>query len=489
MANNEEISTTGPPSDLLVGEEAPMVEFPDPLTVRYSWSKPNPFFLPALARAAPLFIYQPAHYLKQFHASYADPEVLKAAIEENGARNWAQLYNRKDNQYRFDNPDLPTLQPWMNTTKPPSERFVARRNPYYHRVDENGRQLPYIDQVILQMAGGALIPAKTGAGDSDLQARGLNFSDYTFLKAGEERSGYQVNLWRTVRGSQVALYPNLNANDPVWRELMRDARFRRALSLGINRHELNQVIYFGLGLEGNQSILPGSPLYRADYRDSYAEHDPDEANRLLDQLGLSTRNDDGLRLLPDGRPMQIIVETAGENSEEVDLLELIRDSWLKLGIKIYSKPSQRAVLRNRIFSGETLLSMWFGYENAVPTPEMSPEEFAPVRQQSYHWPKWGQFNETGGKAGEALDMELPKELLALYDTWRDAQSTAEREKIWHRMLEIHAEQVYTIGLVAQIPQPVVVTKALRNVPKEAIFNWDPGAQFGIYRPDTFWFEK
>jgi peptide/nickel transport system substrate-binding protein len=489
VARNEDLSPTGPPNVLLVDGEAPSVEYPDETTVRYSWPKPNPFFLTALAAARPLFIYQPAHYLKQFHARYADPEALQAAVEEHDARNWAALHNRKDNQYRFDNPDLPTLQPWINTTRPPSERILAVRNPYYHRIDPAGYQLPYIDNVLMQIAGSSLIPAKTGAGDTDLQARGLNFSDYTFLKAGEKRSGYQVNLWRTVRGSQVALYPNLNANNPAWRALFRDVRFRRALSLGIDRHELNQVIYFGLGLEGNQSILPGSSLYKAGYRGSYAEYAPNEANRLLDELGLSERDDDGLRLLPDGRPMEIIVETAGENTEEVDLLELIHDTWLKLGIKLYSKPSQREVLRNRIFSGDTLLSMWFGYENAVPTPEMSPEEFAPVRQHSYHWPKWGQFYETGGKAGEAVDMDLPNELLALYHAWRDAQSRAEREKVWHRMLEIHADQVYNIGLVAQIPQPVVVAKSLRNVPKDAIYNWDPGAQFGIYRPDSFWFEN
>ncbi|MDH3476160.1 MAG: ABC transporter substrate-binding protein, partial [Rhodospirillales bacterium] len=363
VANNENLSPTGPPSEMLVEGEAPAVEYLDEVTVRYAWSRPNPTFLTALAGARPLFIYQPAHYLKQFHARYVDEAALNAMAEETGARNWAAMHNRKDNQYHFDNPDLPTLQPWINTTRPPSERILAVRNPYYHRIDPAGYQLPYIDNVLMQIAGTSLIPAKTGAGDSDLQARGLNFSDYTFLKAGEKRSGYQVNLWRTVRGSEVALYPNLNANDPAWRALFRDVRFRRALSLGIDRHELNQVIYFGLGLEGNQSILPGSSLYKAGYRGSYAEYAPQEANRLLDELGLTERSGDGLRLLPDGRPMEIIVETAGENTEEVDLLELIHDTWLKLGIKLYSKPSQREVLRNRIFSGDTLVSMWFGYEN------------------------------------------------------------------------------------------------------------------------------
>jgi len=92
-------------------------------------------------------------------------------------------------------------------------------------------------------------------------------------------------------------------------------------------------------------------------------------------------------------------------------------------------------------------------------------------------------------SGEPVDMAEPKELLALYNRWRVARDLQEQEQIWHRMLAIQAEQVYTIGLVAQIPQPVVVANSLRNVPREAMFNWDPGAQFGIYRPDGFWFDE
>ncbi|MDH3595809.1 MAG: ABC transporter substrate-binding protein [Rhodospirillales bacterium] len=486
VANNEEISPTGPPKALLVDGEAPKVEFPDETTVRYTWTKSNPFLLTALAKARPLFLYQPAHYLKQFHANHADPDELAALVEAARASSWAALYNRKARQYRDNNPELPTLQPWINTTAPPSQRFVAVRNPYYHRLDPAGRQLPYIDTVILQVAGGSLIPAKTGAGETDLQARGLHFSDYPFLKSNAKRNNYDVRLWRTVRGSQVALYPNLNVNDPVWREVVRDARFRRAISLAVDRQEINQAIYFGLGLVGNQSVLPDSALYEPNYRSAYAQFDPEAANKLLDDLGLSARDDRGIRLLPDGRPMDIVVETAGENTEEVDVLELIHDSWLKVGIKLFSKPSQREVLRNRIFAGETLASMWFGYENAVPTAQMSPGEFAPTSQHSLHWPKWGQYFETSGRAGEPVDMHWPKELLGLYHAWRNAESRTEKEKIWHRILEIHADQVYTIGLVAQVPQPVVVSNKLRNVPKEGIFNWDPGAQFGIYRPDSFW---
>ena len=303
VANNEELSPVGPPASLLIEEELPTITYPDLYTVRYAWSNPNPFFLPSLARALPLTIYRPSHYLKQFHADHADPEALAQRVEENEMRDWAQLHNRRDNLSRFDNPELPTLQPWQVMTEKPSTRFELKRNPYYHRVDSDGRQLPYLDQVTIVVTGGDLIPVKTGAGDADLQARGLRFDDYTFLKQSEERSGYEVRLWDTVRGSEYAIYPNLTVSDPVWRSMVRDVRFRRALSLGVNRHEINQVIYFGLANEGNQSVLPGSPLYDPEYRQRWAQFNLDEANSLLDSMGLTERGDSGLRLLPDGRPI------------------------------------------------------------------------------------------------------------------------------------------------------------------------------------------
>ena len=165
---------------------------------------------------------------------------------------------------------------------------------------------------------------------------------------------YEVRLWRSGTGSQLALYPNLNANDPVWRALFRDARFRRALSLGIDRHEINQVIFYGLAHEGQNTVLPRSPLYRDDYRRSWAEFDLDRANRLLDEIGLQRDGEDGPRRLPDGRLMEIIVESAGEGTEESDILRLIADSWAKLGISLFTKVEQREVFRNRIFAGETL---------------------------------------------------------------------------------------------------------------------------------------
>lgn len=486
VANNRELSPTGIPISLLLDGEAPKVEFPDARTIRYSWSKPNPFFLHRLAGASPLYIYRPAHYLRRTHAKYAKPSDLKAAVTAANMRGWAELHNKLDNMYQFDNPDLPTLEPWMNTTRGASIRFVAERNPYFHRVDSQGQQLPYIDRVILNQADAKLIPAKVGAGEADLQARNLAFNNFTFLKEGENRGGYKTHLWKTAKGSQVAIYPNLNANDPIWRTLNRDVRFRRALSLAIDREAINQALFFGLARPANNTVLPESPLYRESYATQWTQFDLRQANALLDELGLR-RGPGGVRQLPNGRPVEIIVETAGEDSEQTDMLELIRESWAKAGIKLFPKPSQRESLRNRIYSGDAVMTVWGGLENGIPRPEMSPGELAPTQQDSAHWPKWGQYFETKGKAGEQPDMAEAQRLFRLYQDWSFAKTDAERAALWAQMLAIHADQQFTIGTVHAVQQPVVAKNNLRNLPAEGIYNFDPGAFFGVYRLDRiFW---
>src|SRR4029453_11386302 len=261
------------------------------------------------------------------------------------------------------------------------------------------------------------------SGEADLQAGGLAFKDYTFLKDSEDQNDLRTLLWQTARGAHFALYPNLNATDAGWRQLFRDARFRRALSLGINRHDINQTFYFGLAIGGNNPALPPRALYKPEYRFRWAEHDPELANRLLDDIGLAKRDGRGIRLLPDGRPMDLIIETAGETEEESDVLQLVVENWLDLGVKAYVKPLQRQVLRNRIFAGDTLMAFWCGLENGIPTADMSPNEFAPTSQQQYQWPKWGQFFETRGQVGQPPDLPEAKRLLELFEAWRAGPTT------------------------------------------------------------------
>ncbi|WP_083607545.1 ABC transporter substrate-binding protein [Thalassospira sp. TSL5-1] len=488
VVNNEELFPVGPPRFLLVDGEPPKFEVLDKYTVRYSWSQPNPFFLPELAATRPPFIYRPAHYLKQFHEKYQDPQKLAAMVKERGLRNWAVLETDMDRPYKLENIDLPTLQPWVIRTQEPSDRFIFERNPYFHRVDPDGNQLPYIDRMIFNISNAKLVPAKVGAGEVDIQSRILTLKDYTFLKQAEKDKSFHVRLWDVGYGNYATLYPNLTVSDPVWRRLLRDLRFRKALSLAINRTELNRVLFFGLATPRNNTILPKSPLFKKEYATENIGFDLNKANALLDDMGLTKRNDDGIRLMPDGRPLEIIVETAGENPEYDDILALIGDSWQKAGIKLYVKALQREVMRTRAYSGDTVMSLFTGIDNGLAVPSSVPSEFVPVNQDSLQWPKWGQYYQTGGEAGEKPDMPAAEELMKLYDQWRIG-GPGQQKKAWEHILDINAENLFSIGLVGNVPHPVVVADGLMNVPEKGIHSWEPGGFFGIYHPDTFWWDR
>ncbi|MFZ1816017.1 MAG: ABC transporter substrate-binding protein [Rhizobiaceae bacterium] len=489
MVKDPDLGREGIPQEMLVEGEEPKFEIVDPLTVRYSWSKPNPAFLIALAAPAPLYIYRPAKYLKQFHAKYADKGALDKLVADARVDSWSALHTRMQRQRRPENPDLPSLQAWHNISPAPSERYIFERNPYYHRVDSEGNQLPYIDRIIMDVVSDEVIAAKTGAGESDLQARYIRFDNYTFLKEAEEKNGYNTFLWSTGKGSQVALFPNLNTQDSVWRGLMRDVRFRRALSVAIDRDEINEVIYFGLATPSANTVMPESPLYKDEYRDAWSVYDPDKANELLDEAGLGARDSDDVRLLPNGQRAEITVESSGESTEETDVLELIADHWSKVGIKMFVRASQRDIFRRRAYNGETLISVFSGMDNAIANAEMSPQEMAPTSQPQLQWPKWGEYFDTQGKSGEPVDMPEAAAQLDRFRAWLAAGTRDEQRAIWHEMLSTYTDQVFTIGTVNNSRQPVVASKRLRNIPEEAVYTWEPTAFFGVYRPDTFWFAE
>ncbi len=489
VLNNEKMEFGALDPALFSDGKPPKFEVIDPLTVRYSWETPNPLFLPALAGARPLDIYSASAYLKQFHIDHADPDILEAKVALEKVKNWRALQIRKGRSYRPENPDLPTLQPWKNETDPPSSRYVFQRNPYFHKVDQTGAQLPYIDEIYFDIVEGNIIPAKTGSGESDLQQRYLRFEDYTFLKEGEEANNYKVRLWVNGIGSALALYPNLNTKDPVWRDLIRDARFRRALSMGINRQQLNELLFIGLAKESAYTVLPGSPLYREELGNAYAKFDPEQANALLDEIGLKRSEAGGVRMLPDGRPVQIIVESAGESTLEADAMELVQDDWKELGIELFTRVSQRDLFRSRVAAGETMFSLWGGVNIGAPTPSSSPQEFVPSDPYQLQWPAWGSYVASRGQAGEEIDMPSVQRLVELYEDWLAAEEEAAKRGIWGEILDIHADQIFAIGTVTGTLMPVVVRNTLKNVPVEAVSAFDPYAYFGVYEMDAFWLDE
>ena len=488
IANDPVLSPSGPPGVLMAGGEPPQVEVLGPTTVRFTWAVPNRRFLPALAGTSPPFIYRPAHYLKAFHPGYADRDVLDRTAKDQGFPGWAARFEQLDQPFRQSNPERPSLQPWVNTTAAPSDRYVGRRNPFFHRVDGRGRQLPYIDRLVITRTDRRLIAAKAAAGEAALQATGLTFGDFTLLKAAEANGGITVRLWPIGRGTQLALYPNLNAADPTWRALMRSPAFRRALSLGIDRARIVQTVYQGLARPRANTLLPASPLYSTAFGNAWAEHDPDAANRLLDALGLARGDGDGLRTTAEGVPLELVVAAGDSDPAEVDVLEQIAASWRAIGVRLLVRSAGRQAFRRDVRSGRSPMSIFYGLANGLADARTRPTELAPSSSRQNNWPQWGRHAETDGAQGEAPALPAVLRLLDLLESWDRADRDEDRRGIWDEMLTVHADQVFTIGIVGEVRQAVVADAALRNLPDQAFFMYEPGAYFGVTRPDTYFFE-
>ncbi|GAH31514.1 unnamed protein product, partial [marine sediment metagenome] len=203
----------------------------------------------------------------------------------------------------------PTLQPWMFKEFTFTYR-VFERNPYYYAVDQAGNQLPYIDKIVSTIVDTEVYQMKVIAGEADVAWCETHFANYPLYKENEEEGGYRTILMPGIKGSEVAYALNLNHPDPIMRKIFQDIRFRRALSLAINREEINDTVYFGFAVPRQATIIPTARYYKEEWGEKhpYARYDPDEANRLLDEMGLTERDKDGFRKRPDGKTALLIIE-------------------------------------------------------------------------------------------------------------------------------------------------------------------------------------
>jgi peptide/nickel transport system substrate-binding protein len=132
------------------------------------------------------------------------------------------------------------------------------------------------------------------------------------------------------------------------------------------------------------------------------------------------------------------------------------------------------------------MTAFAGAVTAVPTANTSPREFVPAMQGGLQWSNWGLYVESKGRQGEKCDLPSACKLMDYLHEWETSTDAKVRREAWDKILAANADQVFSIGTVNGIRQPVVVGPKIRNVPKEGYHAWDPGGYIGLYQPDTFW---
>jgi peptide/nickel transport system substrate-binding protein len=470
-----------------------LVEKVDAYAVRFTYKEPATLFLTALAnqdggdRTYAAFL--PAHYLKKFHPSYAKKEDVDKAAQAAGFKTWTELFAAKNAPP--ENPERPTMAAWVPVTRVSDQVFTLRRNPYYVGVDGAGNQLPYLDEVRFTFfADIQALNLAAIAGDFDMQERHIQMTNYPVFKENEKTGKYRVITWPTFGGSDAVVAFNQSYKaDPDLAKLLASKDFRVALSYAINRDQIKESVFLGLG-EARQAVpAPWHPYYPGDeWARKYTQYKPEEANRLLDGLGLSKKDSHGFRLMGNGKPVTLELSVVPAFGAWPDVAQLIAKDWEKVGVKVLVQIRERALHFKMREANELQTEMW--NEDTTAFPFTGNAKFDPRNSPILTLgPLFAPWVQSKGKDG----MEPPAPIKRIMEIVNTARRVApeQQTKLAQELFRIWADNVYEIGTVGLTPmvQGVVVAGAkFRNVPTTLGNDW-PLRSPGNARTEQFYVAK
>jgi peptide/nickel transport system substrate-binding protein len=440
----------------------------DDLTVTFTFNSPYGSFLHELAHPRSLthLFYQKA-YCSQFHPRYNTTD-LGAKLQAAGTTDWRVLMVQKCGEprgsTRFANPERPTLEAFVvkEGYTAGATQVVMERNPYFWAVDSEGNQLPYVDTVVgtIYSDPQALLLGAIG-GNIDFQFRHLASSgNRPVLAANAEKGGYELFEVNPIGGTQGVIYLNLTHKDPEYRAIFGNKDFRIAMSIGTDRQEIIDTALLGEGEPWHRAPHRDSPMFHERYATQYLEYDPEEANRLLDSIGLDKRGADGFRLLPSGRPFVITNEAPAAPPELSDILEILSLQWARLGINLNVQVVERSLMFANVANNDHDMAIWEGVTSWLPGRNSS--ELAPLDVDARWGIAWVDWYTSGGTKGEEPPASVRKRL-ELFETAKAAVSFDERKAIVHEIADIAADEFEVIGVASAAPKYGIKKTKLVNV--------------------------
>jgi peptide/nickel transport system substrate-binding protein len=438
----------------------------DDFTIQFSFAEPYAIFTTYLGswgfpRGAPTSY--PKHYLSQFHTKHGEKAKIEAGMKEGGFQNWQDFFAQKASN---NNPERPTIGAWIPTAWPPNAVEVHVRNPYYWKVDTAGNQLPYIGEIrSTRTADTEAALLKTIAGELDFSRMGGTVN-LPVLSDNKQKGNYRFAYADWMPNSFGNIMFNFSTKDPVKNKLYNTKEFRQALSVAINREEIIKLIYKGGVFASQVAPMRGAP-YRgeSDLFQSWTKFNPNQANQMLDKIGLTARDKDGFRLGADGKELLLIISaTTAWPAETPQLMDLVKGYWAKVGIKATVAPEAGALWGTRHNAGEHDVSARGAHFGGGPVhPTLNSNTFA---LSGWQWaPEWALWLDTGGKQGNEPPAEV-KRIRELLNQILGEPDEAKRNALMQEVFKIHMDQLYSIGLVVDDPkfgQLTTVHNRLRNV--------------------------
>ena len=477
VLRNESL-TLNPPAWLKSGGKVAVFEAVDNLTFKVKFTVPNSTFIENIAfQSVQLFesttlpLLKPKHYLSQFHPNYTSQDELDRLTREEGFTSWTELFQAKSSY--LNNPELPKVSAWLCTTPLSGSTLqVMERNPYYFKVDPAGNQLPYIDEVhIIMVETPEAIVSQIISGDIDFEVGHLVLPNYSILKQNEGQGDYKTYLWDKAMGSQLSFWFNVSHTDQKKKELFNNIDFRRAMSLAINRKRINDTCFMGLATPRHSTIVPDCEYFTEGMDQFYVEYDPETANRMLDAIGMTQRDAEGFRRLPDNTNFTLTIEyfPSTEFGSYDDMMELVREDWGEVGIRVVLKSVDRALYETRVQTTELDVITWsFGRGKHPLIQPIFVFPFMPGKYSGSH--PYSLWYSTSGADGEKPNGDYLK-CMELYDKYKEVATEEEKLSTGKEICLLAAENMWSIGTVGMAPTVTIAPANMGNVPEHILHEW------------------
>jgi peptide/nickel transport system substrate-binding protein len=471
------------------GGEPMVIVAEDDFTFRIQFSVPYPVIMDFLPNLTP---WSPKHYLSQWHINHNDQANDLAKSENYEAWFEAFQFHAESGEMQQDI-NLPTLTPWIYDREDTQGNRVYVRNPYYWAVDTEGKQLPYADEVERQVVENReVLTARVLGGQGTHHSWFLSLANFPLYKQNEATGNYTTRLHPDLRASECGFAFNYTHQDEVLRELFNDLRWRQAMSHAINRSEINELRFAGLGVPRQPIMHPGASFWQDGLDQYYTEHDTEKATQLLDEIGLAWDSDNRFRLRPDGQPLVLTMEVDAGRADLTEVCNLIKSYWATVGVNMNVKAQDQQFFMQRMRANEHDIGVWaIGGSSEPYSRQNEPIRYRPP----WHWtntplggPLWRQWLDTNGAEG----MEPPdiiKELWEVSESWRQQPngSDAYRE-LGLKMLQINAENAWCIGTVGLVPRVSIIKNTVRNIPTSEMILSVEYEMWQHYKIEQWWID-
>ncbi len=490
-----------PKDYVLVGGERMTVETPDETTVVFKLPAPKPGLLAHFASSYAQG-FQPKHFLGRFDPKL-NPDADKLAQSmgfENGYAVISAYYGNSDwtdtATPMLNSPDkldklpantMPTLESHILVAESTEGRHLVA-NPYYFMVDTAGNQLPYIsEQDEIFVNDNEVRILKLVNAEVDYKAQSLQLPDAPLLLENQEKGNYTVDLKPEITIPTFAF--NVTDEDLEKRKVFGDLRFRKAMSVAINRAEINEVAFFGLG-EPKQYIgfSPAPSFVDPKWSQYMAQYDPDMANRLLDEIGMKDLDGDGFRELPNGDKLVVNLQFSTQGVAG-QLVELVGQNWADVGIQTTVKEVTPDEYRSAQSSNQLDVMMWRKSQPLAIV--MGNNELWVPPYENYFGLRnamlWAEWVDSNGASG-VEPPEYAKQLIADINAFQSTQTgTPESDALGARLVKNMTENLLFIGTV-QAPAPIYHNNNLKNFPEFKTQSYEY-YRTTPYRPDQWFLDE